>query len=286
MLAGLSARSFGRFAYFVTRIAAGRVERGLPKALQPLRLPHLLALSGARRLHERAQLPDHRRRAEILSTRRRSAPTGSSRTGSIYDAAARMIERERAQGADVRVRLSRRQSFSLGLSLAARSDAAMEGPRQPAAGRRISAAAGDERQDYAAFLARLKREFPDESFLLVRYGDHQPDFASRMHRTRARRDADRAAADGVTIRAISPPTTPSTRSISSRSICRPRSKRIEGPYLPLVVQEAAGLPLDSSFVEQKRILAALQGAVLCLRGGAEARRFNRLLIDAGLIKGL
>ena len=33
-LTGLSARSFGRFAYFVTRIAAGRVERGLPHALQ------------------------------------------------------------------------------------------------------------------------------------------------------------------------------------------------------------------------------------------------------------
>ena len=33
VLAGLSARSFGRFAYFVTRIAAGRVKRGLPAAL-------------------------------------------------------------------------------------------------------------------------------------------------------------------------------------------------------------------------------------------------------------
>src|SRR5262249_16570346 len=30
----LSARSYGRFAYFVTRIAAGRVERGLPRALE------------------------------------------------------------------------------------------------------------------------------------------------------------------------------------------------------------------------------------------------------------
>ena len=34
VLEGLSARSFGRFSYFVTRIAAGRVERGLPAALR------------------------------------------------------------------------------------------------------------------------------------------------------------------------------------------------------------------------------------------------------------
>ena len=32
----------------------------------PLRLSHLLALSGARRLHERAELPDHHRRAAFL----------------------------------------------------------------------------------------------------------------------------------------------------------------------------------------------------------------------------
>ena len=34
MLTGLSARSFGRLNYYVTRIAAGRVERGLPQALR------------------------------------------------------------------------------------------------------------------------------------------------------------------------------------------------------------------------------------------------------------
>src|SRR4051794_20667985 len=34
VLAGLSSRSFGRFAYFVTRIATGRVQRGLPLALR------------------------------------------------------------------------------------------------------------------------------------------------------------------------------------------------------------------------------------------------------------
>jgi len=34
VLTGLSVRSYGRFADFVTRIAAGRVERGLPWALR------------------------------------------------------------------------------------------------------------------------------------------------------------------------------------------------------------------------------------------------------------
>src|SRR5262249_52483417 len=34
VLPGLSARSYGRFADFLTRLAAGRVERGLPRALR------------------------------------------------------------------------------------------------------------------------------------------------------------------------------------------------------------------------------------------------------------
>ena len=34
---------------------------------------------------------------------------------------------------------------------------------------------------------------------------------------------------------------------------------LEAPYLPLVVQEAAGLPLDPSFAEQKKILKRCHG---------------------------
>ena len=61
---------------------------------------------------------------------------------------------------------------------------------------------------------------------------------------------------------------------------------LDAPYLPLVVLEAAGMPLDPSFAEQKAILQRCHGMFYRCAGGAEARRFNRLLIDAGLIKGL
>ena len=60
---------------------------------------------------------------------------------------------------------------------------------------------------------------------------------------------------------------------------------LDAPYLPLVVLEGAGVPLDPTFVEQKRILNRCRGLFYLCAGGAEARRFNRLLIDAGLIQG-
>ena len=61
---------------------------------------------------------------------------------------------------------------------------------------------------------------------------------------------------------------------------------LDAPYLPLVVLEGAGIPLDPTFAEQKKILNRCHGLFYLCAGGAEARRFNRLLIDAGLIQGL
>ena len=52
------------------------------------------------------------------------------------------------------------------------------------------------------------------------------------------------------------------------------------------MQEAAGIPLDPIFVEQKKIMLRCNGLFYACRDGAEARRFNRMLIEAGFIKDL
>jgi hypothetical protein len=140
-------------------------------------------------------------------------------------------------------------------------------------------------RDYADFLARLKREFPSESFLFVRYGDHQPDFAANIVDPKL---DDAAIAQRLQV--FDPRYFTTYYAIDTINF-RPQNlssalDTLDGPYLPLVVQEAAGLPLDASFAEQKRIMERCKGLFYACAGGAEARRFNRLLIDAGLIKGL
>ena len=140
-------------------------------------------------------------------------------------------------------------------------------------------------RDYSAFLARLEREFPGESFLLVRFGDHQPDFAASIiepalsDAERARRLQNNDPRYFTTYYALD------TINYRPKTIASALDT-LEAPYLPLVVQEAAGLPLDPSYAEQKRILERCHGTFYACGGGAEARRFNRLLINAGLIKGL
>ncbi|MEA2906983.1 MAG: hypothetical protein QOI12_4370 [Alphaproteobacteria bacterium] len=284
VLAGLSARSFGKFAYFVTRIAAGRVERGLPRALRRCGYqtfsfyPSLGAFMGARSF-------------QTTTGVQKFFDSAGQHTNNVepdrfyYDSAARMIERERANG-----------PMFIFVYLAAnhfpwdyrwRPDLAPQwkdlGNKPPVDEYLRRQTMG--MQDYADFLARLKRDFPGESFLLVRYGDHQPDFASTIMEP-SLSDTDIAKR----LMAYDPKYYTTYYAIDAVNF-KPANAAsaldtIEGPYLPLIVQESAGLPLDASFREQRRIMRRCNGMFYACRDGAEARRFNRLLIDAGLIKHL
>jgi hypothetical protein len=139
-------------------------------------------------------------------------------------------------------------------------------------------------QDYAEFKERLAREFPDERFFIVRFGDHQPFFARRFIDPTL--DETQVAAH---IRARDPryfTTYYATDGVNFSPLDLSSAlDTLDAPYLPLVVLEGAGLPLDPSFAEQKKILSRCRGMFYLCGQGAEARRFNRLLINAGLIHG-
>ena len=126
VLAGLSARSFGRFAYYVTQIAAGRVERGLPTALRRCgyRTFSIYPALGAFMSAKSFQTTD--RRAEVRRPGRARHQSHRARPVLLRRGAAHDRARAR-QGADVPVRLSGAEPLSLELSLAARPAAGMEG---------------------------------------------------------------------------------------------------------------------------------------------------------------
>ena len=145
VLAGLSSRSFGRFAYFVTRIASGRVERGLPLALRrcgydTLSLyPAYGAFMSARSFQTTTGI-QHFYDARDLGAK------DVEPDSFFYDKALELMSQDSRRHAAVHVRLSRRQSFSLGNPVSPRPDAVLAQSRQRAGGRRISAPAGDERR--------------------------------------------------------------------------------------------------------------------------------------------
>ena len=283
VLTGLSARSYGRMMFHVTRLAAGRVERGLPQALRRCGYktftlyPAYGAFLSARRFQKTAGIE------RMIDSHEMGA--GDVEPDSFYyGKAARLIGKERGSDPlfvfvytvanhfpwDTRYRPDLTPQWK---PLNANAEVDEYVRRQSMSAR-----------DYQAFVARLKRDYPDDAFLIVRFGDHPPAIAPRLL---APKSSDAQIAQRImdqdpdfftayyTIDSIN--FTPVDLS-SAR-------EKLDAPYLPIVVQEAAGLPLDSSFVEQKNILQRCDGMFYRCKDGAEARRFNRLLVDSGVIKG-
>jgi hypothetical protein len=284
VLTGLSARSFGRFSYFVTRIAVNRVTRGLPNALRRCGyqtrtiFPALGAFMSARSFQTTVGVQQFSDKSDL-------GAKGLEPDKFYYDKALQMIAGERGNGPMfLYVYLAANHfpwSYRYRPDLAPQWKDLDNTPLVNEYLRRQSMSA----QDYAAFLADLKANFPGESFLLVRYGDHQPDFSSQIMEP----NLDNAAIAQRMMK-FDPKYYSTYYAIDAVNFKPPDVSsaldRLDGPYLPLVVQEAAGLPLDPSFAEQKNILKRCGGVFYACNGGAEARRFNRLLIDAGLIKQL
>ena len=131
VLAGLSSRSFGRFSYFVTRIASGRVERGLPMALRRCGYntvslyPAYGAFMSARGFHTTTGI-QHFLDAKDLGAK------GIEPDSFFYDKADETGRRTAGQDAAVHLRLSRRQSFPLGNQIPPRPVAVMARARQRA----------------------------------------------------------------------------------------------------------------------------------------------------------
>jgi hypothetical protein len=284
VLTGLSARSFGHFATSVTRIAAGHVRRGLARSLSRCGYktftlyPFYGAFLGSRAFQTTTGI-QHYEDMRDLGTRDFEADSF------YFDQAVQTIARNRGAGPlfvyvytvanhfpwDRRLRPELTPDWR---DLGNVPDVEEYIRRQTMTAR-----------DYRALLDRLAREFPTDAFLIVRYGDHQPQFGARVidpslgEEARARRLEAFDSRYFTTYYAID------ALNFVPADL-GPALDRLDAPYLPLVLQAAAGVPLDASFSEQKKILMHCHGIFYACDRGAEARRFNQLLINAGLIKGL
>ena len=284
VLAGLSSRSFGRFAYFVTRIASGRVERGLPLALRRCGYdtislyPAFGGFMSARSFQTTTGVA-HFYDAHDLGAK------DVEPDGFFYDSALNLMSQEAPGKPLFAFVYLAANHFPWETKFRPELLPAWRAPgNAPAIDEYLRRQALSAEQ-YQAFMAGLKKRFPDQPFLLVRYGDHQPEFAPHILDP----GLDEAGI-GKKLESYDPRYYATYFAIDAINFDPAKSPvvmdRIDAAYLPLVILEAAGIPLDPSFEEQKTIMLRCGGVFYACRDGAEARRFNRLLIDAGMIHGL
>jgi phosphoglycerol transferase MdoB-like AlkP superfamily enzyme len=284
VLTGLSARSYGRFASSVTRIAAGHVARGLPNSLTRCGYktfslyPFYGAFLGSRGFQTTAGI-DRYLDMKDLGAR------GLEPDNFYYDQATSIIAREHRGGPLFLLVYTAANHFPWDFTYRPQLTPGWRGLGNASNIDEYIRRQTLSAHDYSALLDRLKREFPTDSFLIVRFGDHQPEFAYRI--------IDPTLSEAALARQLEtfdPRYYTSYYAIDAVNFkpvdLSSALTTLDAPYLPLLVQEAAGVPLDPSFAEQKKILNRCNGLFYRCAGGAEARRFNRLLIEAGLIKGL
>ena len=284
VLSGLSVKSFGRFADFVTRIAADRVEHGLPRTLarcgyKTFSLYPMWGWFGGARQYQTTAGIQH-----FLDARNLGA-SGLEPDSFYFDAASKLMARERGEQPLFLFVYTAANHFPWTFRYHPHLTPEWQETGNPFVVDEYLRRQSMSVRDYAAFIEGLKRDFPGEPILVVRFGDHQPSFAKQM--------VDPALDESVIARRIAEadPRYVTTYYAIDGINFRPADlssalDTLDAPYLPLMVLEAAGLPLDPAFAEQKRILNRCNGLFFRCAKGAEARRFNRLLIDAGLIKRL
>lgn len=286
VLTGLSARSFGALKFYVTRIAAGKISRGLPQALQRCgyRTFSLYPTYGdflsARSFQTSAGI------GNFIDMAGMGVSEDMQPDSFYFDQALQLISREKnaEQPMFVFVYLTANHfpwtaSYRPDLTPAGWT-APGNTPEVDEYIRRQAMTAAD----YAAFVERLKADHPDEPFLLVRFGDHQPAISQKLIEPQLPQAklADRIMTHDPryykTYYAI--------EALNYKPDMASALETLDAAYLPIAIQDAAGVPLDPTFIEQKKIMLRCRGAFYGCKDGAEARRFNRMLIDAGFVKNL
>jgi hypothetical protein len=285
LLTGLSARSYGKLRYYLTRISAQHITRGLPDALKRCGYdtyslyPAMGNFLSARRFQTGLGI-DH-----FIDQNAMGADVEMNPDSFFYDQTVKLFEQ--APGGKPLFVFTYLTANHFPWTVEYHADLTPDWkppgntPEIDEYLRRQTMSA----KDYRGFVARLKREFPQKKFLILRFGDHQPAISNKILEPNATtRDVARKMQEFDPLYFTTYYVIDTVNFTPADMSAAPA--RLEGAYMPLMLQQLAGVPLDPSFVEQKKIFERCAGTFYACKGGEEARRFNRLLMDAGLIRGL
>jgi hypothetical protein len=134
--------------------------------------------------------------------------------------------------------------------------------------------------DYDDMRREIARRFPGERFLIVHYGDHHPVATRTLLGL-----SNKLEAEDISLPLESPGflTYYAVDAINYQPPPLPDVRTLDVPYLPLVILEAARLPLSDSFRERQRLLSACDGRYFSCKPRDTILAFHRRLIDSGLI---
>jgi len=282
ILTGLSTHSFGGMSQFVQPLMAGKLRDTLPETLGRCGYRNVVFYPLMRNFVSNAKFYASVGMKEIFDAEDQGAKTDNERDrfyfGNALDEMSRHFQK------------SRRPLFTMIFTMATHSPydfPYMPEVDVPAGGpgtdpemseylRRLAMA----RIDYDELRREIVRRFPGERFLIVHYGDHHPIATRSLLGLN-----DKLDAEDISLPLDSPGfvTYYAVDGINYQPPALPAVETLDVPFMPLVILNAARLPLSDAFRERQRLLTACNGRYYTCESRDTILAFHRRLIDSGLI---
>jgi hypothetical protein len=282
IMTGVSTRSFGGMRQFVQSLMAGKVHDTLPETLTRCGYRNVVFYPLERNFVSYDRFYSSIGLKEVFDSKDQGAPSDNERDRFYFANALDEIARH--------LRQSRQPLFTYILTMATHSpydfvympevDVPGGGPgTDPEMSeylRRLAMA----RIDYDELRREIARRFPDERFLIVHYGDHHPIASRTLLHVSNTLDAEDVSLPFDSLGFV---TYYAVEGINYSPPPLPEVETLDVPYLPVVILDAAGLPLSDSFRERQRLLTTCKGRYFTCEQHDAILSFHRRLIDSGLV---
>jgi hypothetical protein len=279
VLTGLSAFSLGNLRQFAQTIMAGKVRETLPQALSRCGYRNVAFHPMLRIYLSIGNFLEAVGVHKMFDAKDQGAKSATERDRFYYSSALAEMERH--------LKTSSQPLFTFIETMATHGpytytympEVAVSGggpgtdPRMHEYLRRVSMA----RIDYDFLRSELVHRFPDQSFLIVHYGDHQPTATRTLLGFRREADIEHVLRSGSPAALV---TYYAVDAVRYEPPALPRLEMLDVPYLPAVILAAAGLPISDVTRERLRLVMLCHGRY---HGCAEIPTFHRLLIDSGVV---
>jgi len=282
VLTGLSTQSFGGMNQFVQPLMAGKLHDTLPETLSRCGYRNVVFYPLMRNFVSNAKFYASIGLKEMFDAEDQGAKTDNERDRFYFGNALDEISRH--------LQKSRQPLFTMIFTMATHSPydfpympevdvpggAPGTDPEMSEYLRRLAMA----RIDYDEFRREIVRRFPSERFVIVQYGDHHPIATRTLLGLNNKLDAEDISlpldsSGFVTYYAVD--------SINYQPPELPAVETLDVPYLPLVILNAARLPLSDAFRERQRLLTACSGRYFTCEPRETILAFHRRMIDSGLL---
>ena len=283
LLTGISTKAFGDMRMFVHVLMGGRLKETLPQTLAKCGYRTLMLFPMKKGYLSLDRFYRSIGFTEILDRRDQGAPTIRERDRFYFQNALEAMDRH--------FKSSDQPLFVYIQTMASHGpydSAYMPEENVPGGGPGTSAEMSEylrraalAQRDGVFLMDEIKRRFPDEPILVVRYGDHQPSATRDIINDVWGDDSPDVGPDG------SPGPFITFYAIEGSNLAvppLPAYDPLDIAYVGTVMLEAAGLPLSAAQRERKRLMVACEGRYFGCEPRSQILAFHRRLINSGYVQ--